>query len=281
MFTPEVLLTIGGVVAVVVQGVKAAGWPRNHALWATGIASVLAVLFYTWSKGSFSREGAWDLLIAMAGVYTAAVAAYETVKTTATGVSNMGGPDLNTSRSFLILVALTSVLGLSACGKRYVPGTTPQQAIAYELNEGLKPLVDTQAAVIAAVDAVCLPRDQPRDPAQCAALKPNADKFLNSVYQLLTFVRDEVSPRLTQLDAAMKAVDAVRQGQLRAELVPLIEKASQLAASAFKVTIPDKLVSASTAAIATFTQLRDAVMNVIRSVREDVTGAVPTPTTSN
>jgi hypothetical protein len=127
MFTPEVLLTIGGVVAVVVQGVKAAGWPRNHALWATGVASVLAVLFYTWSKGSFSREGSWDLLIAMAGVYTAAVAAYETVKTTATGVQRMGRDDVG---MVFVALLLSGAMFSTGCALFRANATEPERPVA-------------------------------------------------------------------------------------------------------------------------------------------------------
>lgn len=188
-------------------------------------------------------------------------------------------------RAALLFLVVSLAFGVAACGKRYVPGTTPQQAIAYELNEGLKPLVDTQAIVIAAVDAVCLPKEQPKDPARCAALKPNADKFLNPVYELLQFVKKEVSPRLEQFDAAMKTIDTVRQGELRAELVPLIEKVGVLSAQAFGTALPDGLVAKVTTlagkTITTFKELRDAITDVIRSVREDVTGATPTPATAN
>lgn len=173
-----------------------------------------------------------------------------------------------------------SAVGAAGCGKRYAPGTTVTQAMAYELDEGLKPLVATQANVIAAVDAACSP--QATDKTECARLKPVADKFLTPVYELLKLVRDDVSPRLKQLEAAIQAVDAVRQGSLRAELIPLLAKLNTLSGQAFGVALPDSLVSRATTlagkAITTFVQLRDAVKDLIDKIRADAVGTTaPAP----
>jgi hypothetical protein len=285
-YTPAVLGMIGVGVAAIVQGIKAAGFPRNQALWATAGASILAVLLFTWSKGTFSRETTWDMFMACVLVYTAAVAAYETVKTTGAGVQKMGGPDINDARSVIILIAIAGTIGLPACGKRYKPGTTVTQAMAYELDEGLKPLVGTQGKVIAAVDAACLPvpglgstQGRPANPEACAALKGNADKFLKVVDQLMALVEKEVSPRLKQLDAAIVALDAVRQGKLRADLVPFLAELSTLTAQAFGTALPDGLVAKATTlagkSIETFIQLRDAITDLVNKIRNDAVGTLP------
>jgi hypothetical protein len=189
-----------------------------------------------------------------------------------------------TNTTPLKLMALVLAVGISAsavgaagCGKRYAPGTTVTQAMAYELDEGLKPLVATQAKVIAAVDAVC-----PAKPNECATLKPVADKFLTPVYELLKLVLDDVSPRLRQLEAAIQAVDAVRQGSIRAELIPLFAKLNTLSQQAFGVSLPDSLVSRATTlagkSIETFVQLRDAVKELIDKIRADTVGTTaPAP----
>jgi hypothetical protein len=172
-----------------------------------------------------------------------------------------------------------SLVGAAGCGKRYAPGTTVTQAMAYELDEGLKPLVATQGKVIAAVDAVCLPVGAPANPEQCKVLKPNADKFLKVVDQLMALVEKEVSPRLKHLDAAIVAVDAVRQGQLRAELVPFLGELSALTAKAFGTALPDGLVAKATTlagkSIETFFQLRDAITELVNKIRGDAVGSMP------
>jgi hypothetical protein len=184
---------------------------------------------------------------------------------------------MNLMALLLAVGIAASAVGAAGCGKRYAPGTTVTQAMAYELDEGLKPLVATQAKVIAAVDAVC-----PSKPDECAALKPVADKFLTPVYELLKLVRDDVSPRLKQLEAAIQAVDAARQGSLRAELIPLFAKLNTLSGHAFGVSLPDSLVSRATTlagkSITTFVQLRDAVKELIDKIRADTVGTTaPAP----
>jgi hypothetical protein len=190
-------------------------------------------------------------------------------------------PDAPSTLGVLLVIAIgASALGTTACGKRYAPGTTVTQAMAYELDEGLKPLVATQQKVIAAVDAACSP--QATDKTECARLKPVADKFLTPVYELLKLVRDDVSPRLKQLEAAIQAVDAVRQGSLRAELIPLLAQLNTLSGQAFGVSLPDSLVSRATTlagkSITTFVQLRDAVKELIDKIRADTVGTTaPAP----
>jgi hypothetical protein len=182
--------------------------------------------------------------------------------------------------ALLLVVGIgASAVGAAGCGKRYAPGTTVTQAMAYELDEGLKPLVATQGKVIAAVDAVCLPVGAPANPEQCKVLKPNADKFLKVVDQLMALVEKEVSPRLKQLDAAIYALDAVRQGQLRAELVPFLGELSALTAKAFGTALPDGLVAKATTlagkSIETFFQLRDAITELVNKIRGDAVGSMP------
>jgi hypothetical protein len=280
--TPEAMLVVGGVVTMLMQGIKQVGLTPGATRAATASASVLSVLLYTWAKGTFSREESWDLLVGVVSVYTAALAAYETVVKPAVAAATGTGEGFNGGRAGMLLLLAGTLLFAPACGKRYAPGTTPSQAMAYELDEGIKPLRATQANVIAAVDAACLPVGKPAKPQECAQLKPVADVFLKHVDTLFALVEKEVSPRLKQLEAAIQAVDAARQGELRVELIPLFEKLNAISGQAFGVSLPDSLVAKATTlagkSIATFVQLRDAVRDLIDKIRADaVKGTAPAP----
>jgi hypothetical protein len=128
-------------------------------------------------------------------------------------------------------LAMCMLMSLSACGTRYVPGTSPQQAIAYELNEGLSFLLKAQTTVIAAVDA---------NP----AIKPTADQFLNPVRTAFELARDQVIPKLEQYDAAVKLGNQVAKVQLSTDLKPLLTEFQRLLGTAFRVQLPGELPTA-------------------------------------
>jgi hypothetical protein len=258
----EAIGIIGVVVAGAVQGLKQFAFPKNYALLACAVLALGAELFYVWSQGTFSRQGAWSLLAGFFAIYSVAVATYETIKTSGGAMvgtgdgGSSGGPNLRTLMAFALIPALAA--GSLACGgNRYVKGTSVSSAIAYEFESGLTPLVDAQAQVIAAVDA---------NP----SFKPQADKFLNPVRDLLKFSKAEVVPRLKQLDTAIKIGDLARQGQLRGEIGPLIEDVNKLVNQAFGAALPDHVVASSNSLVRSFKSLEQSIRDVVTQVRKDL-----------
>lgn len=130
---------------------------------------------------------------------------------------------------FVLAVLLGSTV--PACAKRYVTGTTPQQAIAYEVREAVSLLRNAQKEVIAAVDA---------NP----SWKPQADKFLNPVRDVFKEVQDgRLLPLLESYDAASQLGDEVKKLQLSSELQPLLTKFYTLTAAAIGAPLPGELTT--------------------------------------
>jgi hypothetical protein len=253
-----------GIIGVVVSGavgiLKQFMFPRNYALLACAVLSLTLEMFYVWSQGTFTREGAWSLLAGFFAIYGVAVGTYETVK--ATGMMD-GQTDAGRSRlgALAMLVAMGVIVSMAmaagACGKRYVEGTKPSAALAYEMEEGLKVLVDAQAQVIAAVDA---------DP----SFKPTADRFLNPVRDILKLSKEQIIPRLKQFDAALAAADLVRQGELRGELGPLFEDFNRIVGQAFGVTLPDHVVASANSLVRSYGDLKKVIQDLIKDLRTDL-----------
>ena len=140
---------------------------------------------------------------------------------------------LTRSRVFA-LTLLVLLIGAAACGKRYVDGTTPQQAVAYEVDQTLKLMKGAQETVIAAVDA------KPE-------LKPAADKFLDPVYKLAKEVQDgRLVSTLQAWDAADKLQDEAKKVQIETDLKPLLEQFYTLVNEAIRAPLPGELTNAVT-----------------------------------
>ena len=156
-------------------------------------------------------------------------------------------------------LALSLMLAASACGKRYIEGTTPQQAMAYELNEGLTHLRSAQDAVIAAVD---------KNP----EIKPTADKFLDPVYKALLLARDRIVPALEAYDAAVKIGDEARKLALASDLKTPNDQFNTLAGQAFGVSRPPEV----TTSISGFVAEVQETLAILRK-EFNLGGATPAP----
>lgn len=142
-----------------------------------------------------------------------------------------------------VAAVMVLALAIGCAGKRYVDGTTPQQAAAYELDQAMTHVRAAQVSVIAAVD------DDP-------SLKPSADKFLNPVRDLFKFTGEQLVPKLEAYDAAVKMADDVKRLSLETEIRPLLQKFERDVLAAFGVSLPTTLSER----VSTFVDtVRDAV----------------------
>lgn len=131
------------------------------------------------------------------------------------------------------LFVLAVLLGTTvpACAKRYVTGTTPQQAVAYEVREAVTLLRNAQTNVIAAVDAH-------------PDWKPQADKFLNPVRDVFKEVQDgRLLPLLESYDAAVKIGDDIKKVQLETDLRPVLTRFYTLVSTALGAQLPGQVTS--------------------------------------
>lgn len=134
-------------------------------------------------------------------------------------------------RKELAAIITLAVLTAPACAARYKPGTTPPQAIAYEVKEAVSLLRNAQKNVIAAVDAH-------------PDWKPQADKFLNPVRDVFKEVQDgRLLPLLESYDAVAKLGDDIKKVQLETELRPLLTRFYTLVSTALGAQLPGELAS--------------------------------------
>src|SRR6266511_2428536 len=128
----------------------------------------------------------------------------------------------------VVIVVAVAALAIPACGKRYKSGTPAQAAMAYELQQGLQIVKDTQTKVIAAVDAKQTP------PAI-------ANYFLNPARDFAKLAQERIIPLLEQYDAAVQAGDQIKRDALHADLTPLIMQMNTLLGEAFNAKLPDNV----------------------------------------
>lgn len=160
-------------------------------------------------------------------------------------------------KALSIMLALgLSIPCLSACGKRYAPGTPTQNKLAYELEQGLGIVLDTQTKLIAAVDSGVTTR-------------AIADRFLVPARDLADLAKNRIIPSLKAYDAAVTAGDLNAQKLLTAELTPLVRQFNQLSQTAFGASLPENVVGSLSKLLL---QLQQTIRTVLQEFTPD---AVP------
>lgn len=134
----------------------------------------------------------------------------------------------------MLLLLLIPALTLTACGKRYVPGTPVQSKVAYETKSALLKLEDLQIKVMAGVDSGAITPEQTK-----TAAKP----FLSAVVKVARFTQDQLLPKLDAFDAAMTLGDKARADALTIEIRPLVTEFNTLVGAALGVQLPGALVN--------------------------------------
>lgn len=155
-------------------------------------------------------------------------------------------------KALLVLLAVgASIATVPACGKRYAPGTPTQNKLAYELEQGLGIVLETQTKLIAAVDSG-------------VTTKALADRFLVPARDLADLAKNRIIPSLKAYDAAVTAGDLNAQKLLTAELTPMVRQFNQLAQTAFGASLPDNVVGS-------LGKLLQQLQQTIRTVLQEFT----------